>query len=148
MLINEVRIEGNLTREPELNAVSAIGKTVLKFGIAQTPRKKDASGNWIDGETSFFDVEFWPSDPQFWAQRLTKGTTVIVFGRLTQDRWEHEGKQMNKVKIVADDVVSKWIPTIEWQNQMKAARSGQNTGHPASAQQPAQNAPFPEDIPF
>ena len=146
MLINEVRIEGNLTREPELNAVSAIGKTVLKFGIAQTPRKKDASGNWIDGETSFFDVEFWPSDPQFWAQRLTKGTTVIVFGRLTQDRWEHEGKQMSKVKIVADDVVSKWIPTIDWQNQMKAARSGQ--GNTAQTQQPAQNAPFPNDMPI
>ena len=152
MLINETRIEGNLTREPELKDVPALGKTVLSFGIAQTPKKKDASGNWIDGETSFFDVEFWPSDPQFWAQRLTKGTSVIVFGHLKQERWEHEEKQMSRIKIIADDITSKWIPTVEWQNRMKEARNGQ--GNTAQAQQstpaytPVQNTPFPEDMPL
>ena len=146
-MINHVMIEGTLTKEPE--ARTAGQKTVLSFSIAQNSKKKDASGNWVDGDTSFFDVEFWPNDPQFWIKRLQKGTSVVVVGFMKQDRWEKDGQQFSRIKITANDVVSKWIPEISWQNQMKAARTGTapapQTPPPAATAQPPE---FPSDIPF
>jgi single-strand DNA-binding protein len=139
-MINSITVEGNLTRDPEIKATST-GKSVVSFSIAHTPKKKDESGQWVDGEASFFDVEIWPNDPAYWAQRLTKGTGVVVIGRIRQERWNDEaGNARSKIKIVADDIVAKWVPTIEQQAANKASgHSGQAYTPPPP--QPAYQAP-------
>lgn len=106
-----VRIEGTLTRDPEVKTTAG-GVTIVKFSIAHNTRKKDDSGQWVEGTPSFFDVDFFPNDPQYWLKRLGKGVSVIVAGTIRQDRWEHEGKTMSKVGIKADSIFAKWLPEI------------------------------------
>lgn len=137
-MTNETKQEGNLTREPETRTTGT-GKTVINFSIAQTPRKKNnETGEWTDGETSFFDVEFWPNDPQKWLKCLTKGTPVIVVGSLKQDRWDQDGQSRSKVKIIARDIFYKYVPEIKWQEQMKAERSSEQQQQAPSPQQQPQ----------
>jgi single-strand DNA-binding protein len=108
---NMVREEGTLTRDPEVKALPS-GVTLLKFSIAQNTRKKNEAGEWVDGEAMFFDVDFFPNDPQYWLKRLAKGVTVIVVGTLKQDRWEKDGQVHSKVSIRAETIYAKWIPEI------------------------------------
>jgi len=130
MPINSVQQEGNLTRDPDV-ATTSSGKTVLKFSIAQTTRRKnETTGQWEDGDASFFDVEFWPSDPQYWIKRLGKGTGVVVIGELKQDRWEKDGKTNSRVVIRASSIVSKWLPELGSTATAAPAPSGQTRDDP------------------
>lgn len=153
MSMNQLIIEGNLIKEPELKSVG--NNTVLNFGIAYNTRTKDAGGNWVDGQPMFFDVEFWPKDPQYWAQRLTKGTSVVVFGSLKYESWQKDGTNMHTVRIKANELKYVFLPTIDQQKSMKG---GTTTSTPqqqyhAPVQQPAaqvapQQEEYPSDIPF
>ena len=56
---NQVTIVGNLTRDPELR-YTPNGAALVKFGVAVSRRFKDeATGQWKDADTSFFDVTAW-----------------------------------------------------------------------------------------
>jgi len=124
MSINSVIIEGNLTRDPETKAIG--DKTVIKFSIAENTRMKDSGGQWVDGEPNFFEVEYWPSDPQYWLKRLGKGVGVIVVGRLKQDRWEKEGVKHERVRVRAESIGGKWLPEIGANAGQSAPVSNQN----------------------
>ena len=137
MSINAVQIEGNLTRSPEAKAVG--DKTVIKFGIAHNERKKDASGQWIDGDPAFYEVEFWAGDPSYWLKRLDKGVGVVVFGSLKFDTWEKDGVKHSMVKIRAETIAAKWLPEV------KQAEDGPpSTGDTGHVPQPGD----PDYIPF
>ena len=55
---NQVNIVGNLTDDPELR-YTPNGAAVCKFRVAVNRRYKDESGQWKDGETSYFSVNAW-----------------------------------------------------------------------------------------
>src|SRR5437870_13284210 len=101
---NEVVIVGNLTRAPELR-YTPNGAALVKFGVAVSRRvKDDATGQWKDAETSFFDVTAWRSLAENVAETLTQGTRVVVVGRLRTNTWETaEGDKRSKVDNEAEE---------------------------------------------
>jgi len=92
---------GNLTRDPELKYTNS-GKTVCNMSIANN-RVYTKNGEKVT-EVSYFDVEVWGVVAENCAKYLTKGSGVIVEGRLKQDRWEKEGKTQSRVRIAANSV--------------------------------------------
>ena len=79
-----ITIIGNLTSDPELR-YTASGAPVANFTVASTPRSFDRnSGQWKDGETLFMRCSVWRDVAENVADSLTKGTRVIVQGRLQQ----------------------------------------------------------------
>jgi len=96
---NNVILVGNLTRDPEIRFTTS-GVAVASFGLAVNNRyKKD--GNVVD-EVSFFDIEAWQKTAELCGEYLKKGRSVLIQGRLKQDRWEDDhGAKRSKVKIVA-----------------------------------------------
>ena len=69
---NQVVIVGNLTRDPELR-YTPNGAALVKFGVAVSRRvKDDATGQWKDAETSFFDVTAWRSLAENVAETLAQ----------------------------------------------------------------------------
>jgi len=75
----EIRIEGFVTKDPELRKHN--GKNVIAVDIAHTPRKKDGD-QWVDaGETMWFQASFWDRDAQSIAAAVRKGTLVTVSGQ-------------------------------------------------------------------
>src|SRR6266536_4072777 len=108
---NQVVIVGNLTRDPELR-YTPNGAALVKLGVAVSRRvKDDATGQWRDAETSFFNVTAWRSLAENVAESLTQGTRVVVVGRLRTNAWETpEGEKRSTVEIEADEVA----PSLKW----------------------------------
>ncbi|MDQ1005574.1 single-strand DNA-binding protein [Streptomyces sp. V4I23] len=96
---------GNLVDDPELRFTSA-GVAVARFTVASTPRTFDRdTGAWRDGEPTFLDCSCWRQLAENVAGSLSKGSRVVVAGRLRTDRWENpEGEKRSRMVLDADDV--------------------------------------------
>jgi single-strand DNA-binding protein len=98
-----ITINGNLTSDPELRFTPS-GVAVAKFTVASTPRTFDkASNDWKDGETLFLTCNVWRQAAENAAESLTKGTRVIVVGRLKARSYEtKEGDKRTVHEIEVD----------------------------------------------
>ena len=77
-----ITIVGNLTADPEMRFTPS-GAAVASFTVASTPRVFDRqAGEYKDGETLFMRCSIWRDAAENVAESLTKGTRVIVQGRL------------------------------------------------------------------
>jgi single-strand DNA-binding protein len=124
MAESTVTIVGNLTRDPELR-FTAGGKGVASFGVAVS-RRFQQNGEWQE-KTSFFNVTAWDTLGENIAASLTKGSRVLVTGRLEQREYEtKEGEKRNVVEIVADEVG----PSLRWARAEveRIARDGGGSG--------------------
>ncbi|MBF0504077.1 MAG: single-stranded DNA-binding protein [Candidatus Omnitrophica bacterium] len=101
MSLNSVNIMGNLTRDPEMKYTPS-GKAVCSISIANN-RVYTKNSEKVT-EVSYFDVEVWGAAAENCAKYLTKGSGIIVEGRLRQDRWEKDGKTQSRVRISANAV--------------------------------------------
>ncbi|MFL5797218.1 MAG: single-stranded DNA-binding protein [Actinomycetota bacterium] len=122
MAMGQVTIVGNLTDDPELR-YTPNGAAVAKFRVAVNRRYKDQSGEWKDGDTSYFTVNAWRSLGENVAESLTRGANVIVVGRLQQRSWEtQDGEKRTVIEIEADEVG----PSLRWATAKveKQSRSG------------------------
>ena len=101
---NSVTLVGNCTRDPELRFTSS-GQAVATFGLAVNRRWQNRQTNEWEEQVSFFDVTCWQQMAENVAETVTKGTRVVVTGRLDQRSWEtQDGDKRSKVEVVADEV--------------------------------------------
>ena len=107
---NSVTLVGNLTDDPELR-YTPNGAAVCKFRIAVNRRIPDGSGGWKDGEASYFSVNCWRGLAENVAETLTRGTRVVVAGRLQYRAWENQdGDKRSAVEVEADEIG----PSLKW----------------------------------
>ena len=100
-----ITIIGNLTADPELRFTPS-GAAVTSFTVASTPRTFDRqAGEWKDGETLFMPCSSWRDAAENVAESLTKGTRVIVQGRLVQRSYTtREGENRTVVEMQVDEI--------------------------------------------
>jgi len=111
---NIVTVTGNLTRDPELRFTPS-GQATASFGVAVNRSWQNRQTQEWNEATSYFDVVCWAQLAENAAQSLTRGTRVIVTGRLDQRSWENQdGERRSKIEIVADEVA----PSLRWATAM------------------------------
>jgi single-strand DNA-binding protein len=100
-----ITVIGNLTADPELRFTPS-GAAVANFTVASTPRTFDRQSNeWKDGDTLFLRCSIWREAAENVAESLTKGTRVIVSGRLVQRSYEtREGEKRTVYELQVDEV--------------------------------------------
>lgn len=100
-----ITIVGNLVDDPELRFTPA-GAAVAKFRIASTPRRFNKTTNeWEDGDALFLTCSVWRQAAENVAESLSRGTRVIVQGRLKQRSYEdREGVKRTVYEIDVDEV--------------------------------------------
>ena len=100
-----ITVIGNLTGDPELRFTTS-GAAVANFTVASTPRTFDRQSNeWKDGDTLFLRCSIWREAAESVAESLTKGTRVIVTGRLVQRSYEtREGEKRTVYELQVDEV--------------------------------------------
>jgi single-strand DNA-binding protein len=119
---NRVILVGNLTRDPELRYIPS-GTAVSEIGLAVNDRVKKGD-QWVD-ETTFVDVTLWARTAEVANEYLSKGSSVLIEGRLKLDTWEKEGQKRSKLRVIADKM------------QMLGGR-GEGGGGPRGGSRPAQ----------
>lgn len=94
-----------LIDDPELRFAAGSGKAVVKVRLAFNARKKDPSGEWVDGDSFFVDGAAFDQLAQNIADTLQKGMEVVVSGRLRTDRWEtKQGEKRSGTSLLVDSI--------------------------------------------
>lgn len=99
---NRVVLVGHLTRDPELNFTANSGKAVCEVGLAVNERyRKD--DQWIE-EVTFVDVTFWGKTAEVLAEYCSKGTPLLVEGKLQLNTWKKDGQKRSKLRVIAQQM--------------------------------------------
>ncbi|WP_435841693.1 single-stranded DNA-binding protein [Streptomyces griseofuscus] len=100
-----ITVVGNLVDDPELRFTPS-GSAVAKFRVASTPRTFDRQTNeWKDGDSLFLSCQVWRQAAENVAESLTRGTRVIVQGRLKQRSYDdREGVKRTVYELDVDEV--------------------------------------------
>lgn len=129
-----ITIVGNLTADPDLRYVSS-GIAVASFTVASTPRNLNKqTQQWEDGEPMFVRCSVWRDYADNVTESLTKGTRVVVTGRLQVRSYEtKEGERRTSIEMQVDEIG----PSLRYATAQvtKATRGGgQNSGGYGQAQ--------------
>jgi single-strand DNA-binding protein len=144
---NRVILVGNLTRDPELRYIPS-GTAVSDIGLAVNERVKRGD-QWVE-EATFVDITLWGRTAEVANEYLSKGSPVLIEGRLKLDRWEKDGQKHSKLKVIGEEL------------RMLGTRDGSRSGGPRGAEAggeqpqyddaeqyaPAGAPPPNDDIPF
>jgi single-strand DNA-binding protein len=100
-MLNHITIMGRLTRDPELRRTGS-GIAVASFTVAVD---RDFGGR--DGgerETDFIDCVAWRQTGEFVSKYFTKGSMIVVSGRLQIRNWnDKDGNKRRTAEVVADN---------------------------------------------
>lgn len=100
--INQVYLVGNVASEVELR-YTPNGTAVLNFSVA-TNRSVKQGDNWEDVPT-FHRIVVWSKLAEYLAQNISKGSKVVITGRIENSSYEKDGQKFYKSEIVAQDVI-------------------------------------------
>jgi len=156
---NRVILVGNLTRDPELRYIPS-GMAVSDIGLAVNDRRKNANGEWVE-EPVFVDVTCWGRTAEVVCEYLTKGSPVLIEGRLKFDTWEGtDGQKRSKLRVTCERMQmlgsrpagaegggAKAPAARRAPDYGQAGQAGQAGPPPESFEPPPPEAP-PDDIPF
>ena len=98
-----VTLVGFVAQDPNIRT-TATGKQLTKVRVGTTPRyRDDESGQWRDGETSYYDVKCWNRLAEHARLSLRKGEPVVVKGKFRIGNFEDkDGHRRISVEITAD----------------------------------------------
>lgn len=101
-MFNRVVLVGNLTRDIELRYTTA-GAAIGNSAIAVT-RKFNVNGEKRE-ETCFIDITFFGKQAEIANQYLSKGSKLLVEGRLKFDQWtDNNGQNRSKHTISVENM--------------------------------------------
>ena len=101
-MLNQIVLMGRLTRDPELRYTQS-QTPVASFRIAVDRDYSSRDGG--EKQTDFIDIVAWRQQAEFVTKYFTKGSMVIVTGRLQMRDWtDRDGNKRTSAEVVADRV--------------------------------------------
>ena len=101
-------------------------------------------------ETTFVDVTLWGRTAEIAAEFLSKGSPVLIEGRLKLDTWETDGQKRSKLKVIGEK-----MQLLSGGNRGEGGSYSRYSGSGAGRSQqqaPAQDSyydvPPDDDVPF
>lgn len=143
---NKVIIVGNLTRDPEVRYLPT-GTAVCELGVAVDDSYRGKDGQNVE-RTVFVDVVVWDRQAENVSKYLSKGSPLLVEGKLQLDQWESkEGEKRNKLRVRADRV--QFLGT----GSGSGGGGGASSGGSSARKTPVKDEPAPfqdddDDLPF
>jgi single-strand DNA-binding protein len=105
MALPTITAVGNLVFEPDFG-VTANGISRCKMRIACNERKK-VDGEWVDGDTSFFDIIVWRGLADAAGDNFKKGQSILVVGKVKISKYEDKnGVERQSVEILAEEIAA------------------------------------------
>jgi len=133
--LNIVILSGRLTQNPEMRFTPS-GRPLTKLRMAVSRMFRGQTGEWQE-ETLFIDVTAWGDLAERCNQKLTKGSPVLVQGRLRSRNWETEsGQKRTSIEVVAR--------SIQFLEKMEVVESEETLAEETLQE----GSPEEEDLPF
>ncbi|GAA4209884.1 single-stranded DNA-binding protein [Actinocatenispora rupis] len=131
-------IIGNLTADPDMSVTNS-GVSWARFTVASTPRRFDKqSGQYVDGEALFMRCVAWRDLAEHITESLSKGTRVVVTGRLRQNTWEtDDGQKRSSIDLDVDEIG----PSLRFATAKVAKLARRNGNQPPAPDEPWATAP-------
>ena len=86
--INKVELQGHLGADADMHYATN-GNPVCKLRLATTDRRKNANGEWENGETHWHSITCFGKAAEF-ASDLVKGECVNVEGKITYRKYNEK----------------------------------------------------------
>ena len=132
-----------MTRDVELRYIPS-GTAVTDISIAVNDRVKK-NDQWVE-EANFFDITLWGRTAEVAGEYLSKGSSVLIEGRLKLDRWEQDGQKRSKVKIIGERM--QMLGGRSGGGNYNSPRAAEDSSQQPMAAAPAQGPPPDDDVPF
>lgn len=136
--IATVTLLGRLGADPERKHTQQ-GRAVARFRIAVNRGRKTADDQWEE-HTDWYGVTAFGALAERAAERLAKGSRVLVQGRLEPRTWDGPDSPRTFLDVVASEV----IPLERAEGRQPAADADGHEAVVAEATEP----PDPDDLPF
>ena len=102
MNLNKVFLIGRLTQDPQVRTTPT-GQTVCNFDLATNRIGKDQKTGQIKKSTEYHHIVLWRRLAEIASQYLTKGSLVLIEGRLQTRNWQDQsGNPKSRVEIIAE----------------------------------------------
>jgi len=95
--------EFGVVQEPELR-FNDDGRAWAKLRGVAKDRRKNAAGEWEDGDATFIDILVSGRAAENLVESVVVGDAIAVTGKLKQREWQTDGKTMKAYSILADNV--------------------------------------------
>ena len=141
MIGNTITLVGNITDDPSLRFLDN-GSSIANFTVAHTERVFDKTSNeWKDGDSVYVRCGVWKSaGAENVAESLSKGSRVIVTGKLRQNNWVTDnGEKRSTLNMEVEEIGASLRFAVA--KPVKANRAAQSaTASPDPWSMPAQAA--------
>ena len=125
--INQIVITGRAGRNAEHRSTPS-GQDVVNVSIAYTERRQDADGQWVDGDTTWFDVSVWDRRAQEIARTIQQGDLVLAVGTVKLREYERrDGTPGASIAVNAQHVALSLQPQGQPQQTAQAGDSWNTT---------------------
>jgi len=134
-MLNHITIMGRLTRDVELRRTGS-GIAVASFTVAVDRDFGNRDGG--ERETDFIDCVAWRQTGEFVSKYFTKGSMIVVSGRLQIRNWnDKDGNKRRSAEVVADNVYFGESKRNSEGGSYGNATYGGNSGYSAPAPAPS-----------
>jgi len=123
---NTITLRGFVTAEPKLWQPTPTHTPVTEIRVGSTPRRLNrATGEWEDGDTSFYTVKCWRRLAVNVRGSLRKGDMVIIRGKFVTRTWvDDQQRTRTQLQVEADSVGHDLA--YGWSNFIRGAKTGWN----------------------
>lgn len=136
-MFNKVVLVGNLTRDIELRYTPS-GMTIGSSAIAVTRRFSGSNGEKKE-ETCFIDISFFGRTAEVANQYLSKGSKILVEGRLRLEQWsDQNGQNRSKHSVVVESM--EMLGSVAQKSNQSLNPYSQQSSYPNSKQYQNQNS--------
>ena len=147
--VGYVTLTGYVTSEPKIWHAGQSQTPVAKIRVGSTPRRLDRqTGEWLDGETSYYTVKCWRKLAENVHSCLRKGDMVIVRGKFRARTWvDNEQRARSELEIEADSVGHDLA--FGWSHFNRGVRAPLGAAQRAAEGEAArQGVPSDADVPY
>jgi single-strand DNA-binding protein len=103
---NYITLRGFVTSDPKFWETTTTRTPAAEIRVGSTPRRLNReTGEWQDGETSYFNVKCWRRLAVNAKGSLHKGDMIVVRGRIYMRSWlDNEQRRRTTVEVEADSI--------------------------------------------
>lgn len=102
--MNKVILTGNLARDPEVRYTQS-GKAVATFSMAVNRTWKKSTDAQAQQLTDFINIVAWEKSAEFCGKYLSKGSRILVEGRIQSRSYEaQDGTKRYVTEVVSENI--------------------------------------------